>query len=184
MDANFLLNESLPLDMQDGKHLVFQLGEGGYGIPILEVSEINGLMAITPIPKTPKYIKGVINLRGKIIPVMDLRLKFDMPEKEYDERTCIIIVSTSVGSSKKQIGIVVDVVSEVFDIPLSEIEAPPQYGTHCEEDFLNGIGKVKGQVVMLLNIEKVVYSEDIIKLLDRTDSIQKKEGKEWIGLKI
>lgn len=171
MDANFLLNEAPPLGMQDGKHLVFQLGDGGYGIPILEVCEINGLMDITSIPKTPDYIKGIINLRGKIIPVMDLRLKFGMPEKEYDERTCIIIINVSVGNGKKQIGVVVDVVSEVFDIPLSDIEAPPEYGAQCKEGFLNGVGKVKGKVVMLLNIQKVVYSEELIKLLDKTENI-------------
>jgi len=170
-----LLNENTSTVKKDGKHLIFELGEGGYGIPILEVSEINGLMNITPIPKTPKYIKGVINLRGKIIPVMDLRLKFDMPEKEYDERTCIIIVGITVGNELKQIGVVVDIVSEVFDIPLSEIEAPPSYGTQSKNDFLNGIGKVKGKVVMLLNIEKVVYSDEMIKLLDNTNCIEDTE---------
>ena len=160
------------VEEQDGKHLVFLLGGASYGIPILTVLDINGLMEITPIPKTPEFIKGVINLRGKVIPVMDLRLKFGMPEKEYDKQTCIIIVNVFVNGKDKQIGVLVDTVSEVFDIPLTEIEAPPEYGTHAEEGFINGIGKVKGKLVVLLNIEKVLHSDEIIKLLDKN----KEEG--------
>jgi len=159
--------EGATVEKQDGKHLVFLLGGASYGIPILTVLDINGLMEITPIPKTPVYIKGVINLRGKVIPVMDLRLKFGMPEKEYDKQTCIIIVNVSVDGNNKQIGILVDTVSEVFDIPLTEIEAPPEYGAHANEGFINGIGKVKGQLVVLLNIEKVLHTEEIIELLDK-----------------
>lgn len=150
---------------QDGKHLIFQLKDREYGVPILTVNEIIGIMKITPIPKTQDFIKGIINLRGKIIPVMDLRLKFQMPEKEYDEQTCIIIVNIQVGKITKQIGVIVDVVSEVFNIPTSEIEAPPKYSSTKEEDFLSGIGKIKDKIVMLLNIEKVIYSEEMIKVL-------------------
>ncbi len=171
MEANSLF-EDASVETQDGKHLVFLLGGASYGIPILTVLDINGLMEITPIPKTPEFIKGVINLRGKVIPVMDLRLKFGMPAKEYDKQTCIIIVNVSVKGKDKQIGVLVDTVSEVFDIPLTEIEAPPEYGTHAEEGFINGIGKVKGKLVVLLNIEKVLHSDEIIKLLDKN----KEEG--------
>lgn len=166
MDATTTL-DGTTVEKQDGKHLVFLLGGASYGIPILTVLDINGLMEITPIPKTPEFIKGVINLRGKVIPVMDLRLKFGMPEKEYDKQTCIIIVNVSVKGKDKQIGVLVDTVSEVFDIPLTEIEAPPEYGTHAEEGFINGIGKVKGKLVVLLNIEKVLHTDEIIKLLDK-----------------
>lgn len=166
MEGTSLL-EGATVEKQDGKHLVFLLRGASYGIPILTVLDINGLMEITPIPKTPVYIKGVINLRGKVIPVLDLRLKFGMPEKEYDKQTCIIIVSVSVNGKNKQIGILVDTVSEVFDIPLTEIEAPPEYGSHTEEGFINGIGKIKGKLVVLLNIEKVLRAEEIIKLLDK-----------------
>ena len=166
MEAASLL-EGATAEKQDGKHLVFLLAGASYGIPILTVLDINGLMEITPIPKTPFYIKGVINLRGKVIPVMDLRLKFDMPAKDYDKQTCIIIVNVSVEGKDKQIGILVDTVSEVFDIPLTEIEAPPEYGTHADEGFINGIGKVKGKLVVLLNIEKVLHTDEIIKLLDK-----------------
>jgi purine-binding chemotaxis protein CheW len=171
MEATSLFGDS-PIEKQDGKHLVFILGGISYGIAILEVSEINGLMEVTPVPRTPSYIKGVINLRGKVIPVMDLRLKFGMPEKEYDKQTCIIIVNIPVGPANKQMGVLVDTVSEVFDIPLSEIEAPPEYGTHSDEGFLSGIGKVKGKLVMLLNIKKVLHTDEIIKLLDKKDCIE------------
>ena len=165
MEASILLKDEVSVETQDGKHLVFLLGEASYGIPILQVLDINGLMEITPIPKTPEFIKGVINLRGKVIPVMDLRLKFGMPAKEYDKQTCIIIVNISVGKTNKQMGVIVDTVSEVFDIPLTEIEPPPEYGTHADEGFINGIGKVKGVLVVLLNIEKVLHTNEIVKLL-------------------
>lgn len=164
MEVTSLL-EATTVAKQDGKHLVFLLGGASYGIPILEVSDINELMEITPIPKTPEFIKGVINLRGKIIPVMDLRLKFGMPAREYDKETCIIIVNISVGQVEKQMGVIVDTVSEVFDIPLTEIEAPPTYGTQTEDGFINGIGKVKGKLVVLLNIANVLHTDEIIKLL-------------------
>lgn len=169
MVATSLLDESFLAEKKEGKHLIFQLEERGYGIPILTVNEIIGIMDITPIPRAPGFIKGVINLRGKIIPVMDLRLKFGMVEKEYDEQTCIIIVNVNLDNAVKQIGVVVDIVSEVVDIPASEIEAAPKYSTHDDEDFLNGIGKVKDKVVMLLDIEKVIYSEEIIEMLEEKE---------------
>ena len=172
MEATSLLQEAV-IENKEGKHLIFQLEERGYGIPILTVNEIIGIMDITPIPKAPQFIKGIINLRGKIIPVMDLRLKFGMPEKDYDEQTCIIIVNVRYESTIRQIGVVVDIVSEVVDIPASEIEAPPKYSTHDESDFLNGIGKIKDKVVMLLDIEKVIYSEEIIKILEEKKEITK-----------
>jgi len=176
MEATSLSQDVAVVEKREGKHLIFQLQERGYGIPILTVNEIIGIMDITPIPKAPSFIKGIINLRGKIIPVMDLRLKFGMPEKEYDEQTCIIIVNVTFENVVKQIGVVVDIVSEVVDIPATEIEPPPKYGTQREEDFLNGIGKVKDKVVMLLDIEKVIYSEEIIKLLtEKKDSIRNTE---------
>lgn len=150
---------------QSGKHLIFQLDEKDYGIQILKINEIIKSMTITPIPKSPPYIKGVINLRGKIIPVMDLRLKFNMLEKEYTQSTCIIIVDVFIENLKKQIGVIVDIVSEVFDIPKSDIEPPPRYGSDVDDDFLNGVGKIKEKIVMLLNIEKIIYSDEVLHLL-------------------
>jgi purine-binding chemotaxis protein CheW len=154
------------VEVQDGKHLTFSLGNEEYGIPILKVKEIIGLMEITHVPQTPEFIKGVINLRGKIIPIMDLRLKFRMCEREYNERTCIIVVEVDINHTKRPMGIVVDTVSEVVNIQSSEIEPPPQYGTKVESGFLTGLGKVKGKVVMLLNIEQIINCEDLIRLLN------------------
>lgn len=153
------------MELQDGKHLTFCLGSEDYGIPILKVKEIIGLMEITHVPQTPEFIKGVINLRGKIIPIMDLRLKFKMQEKDYNERTCIIVVEVNINNAKRLMGIVVDTVSEVVNIQSSEIEAPPQYGTKIETSFLTGMGKVKNKVVMLLNIEQIINCEEVITLL-------------------
>lgn len=176
MEATSPLGD-LAVEKKEGKHLIFQLEERGYGIPILTVNEIIGIMDITPIPRAPGFIKGIINLRGKIIPVMDLRLKFGMPEKAYDEQTCIIIVNIEFENAMKQIGVVVDIVSEVVDIPSSEIEAPPKYSSHDEGEFLIGIGKVKDKVVMLLDIERVIYFEEMFGLLDEKKDSTKNTGK-------
>ena len=154
------------MEVQEGKHLTFSLGNEDYGIPILKVKEIIGLMDITHVPQTPEFIKGVINLRGKIIPIMDLRLKFKMNEKDYNERTCIIVVEVLINEAKRLMGIVVDMVSEVVNIQASEIELPPQYGTKVETGFLTGLGKVKGKVVMLLNIETIINCDEMINLLN------------------
>lgn len=154
------------MEIQGGKFLTFALGHEEYGIPIQKVKEIIGMMEITAIPKTPKFIKGVINLRGKIIPIMDLRLKFEMEEKAYSERTCIIVVDIKLEEAKKQMGIAVDAVSEVVNIQASEIEPPPEYGTHTCAGLLTGMGKVKGKVILLLDIEKILDGEEIAVLKD------------------
>lgn len=141
---------------KSGKHLTFYLDKEEYGIPIINVKEIIGMMERTKVPRMPEYVVGVINLRGKVIPIMDLRLRFEMPQKDYDQRTCIIVIEVSVGKSKKMMGIVVDSVSEVVNIEETEKEAPPSCGIGSESEFLDGIGKVKGKVVMMLNISKVL----------------------------
>ncbi|MGE5582304.1 MAG: chemotaxis protein CheW [Bacillota bacterium] len=149
------------MEVQGGKFLTFMLGAESFGTPIRKVKEIIGMMEITHIPKTQGYIKGVINLRGKIIPVMDLRLKFGMAEKEYNDRTCIMIMEVFSGQAGQLIGVVVDAVTEVVNIQAGEIEPPPEYGTGIEGDFLTGIGKLKDKVILLLNIEKVLSREEI-----------------------
>lgn len=148
------------MQVQDGKHLTFALGKENYGIPILEVREIIGMLDITEVPKTPEYIKGIVNLRGKIIPIMDLRSKFGMEAVEYTERTCIIVVEVNIHGMKRPMGIVVDTVSEVVNIEQGEIEAALDYGAKVEGNFLSGMGKVKDKVVMILEIEKIVSNED------------------------
>lgn len=165
MEALQLTKEELLAEKEDGKFLTFNLDENDYGIPILKVSEIIGITKITPVPKTPDFVKGVINLRGKIIPAMDLRLKFGMHAREYDQNTCIIIVNLELHNSSKQIGVIVDIVSEVCNILASDIEEPPSYGSD-DSDFLSGVGKIKDRVVMLLNIEKVIFADEIMHLFD------------------
>lgn len=148
------------MEITGGKFLTFMLGCEEYGIPIQKIKEIIGIMDITNIPRSPAFIKGVINLRGKIIPVLDLRLKFELGEKEYNQRTCIIVVELVVAGSTRLMGIVVDTVSEVVNIQKNEIELPPQYGSLVDTSFLTGMGKVKGKVVLLLDIEQVLNNEE------------------------
>lgn len=152
------------MDIQGGKFLTFALGNEEYGIPIQKVKEIIGIMDITNIPRTPQFIKGVINLRGKIIPVMDLRLKFGLEEKAYNQRTCIIVVEINTAESNRMMGIVVDTVSEVVNIQNGEIEPPPRYSTDIDSEFLIGMGKVKGKVILLLEIEQVLTGEELVLL--------------------
>ena len=140
-----------------GKYLTFTLGKEEYGLGILSVREIIGVMEITAVPHTPPYIKGVINLRGRVIPVMDLRLRFGMPESEYTERTCIIVVEVPSPSGPFQVGMVVDSVSEVSNITAAEIEPPPSLGSHVADAAnILGMAKIKDSVKILLNIEKVI----------------------------
>jgi len=137
---------------QLNKFLTFSLGNEQYGLEILRVKEIIGLLDITNVPRMPDFVRGVINLRGKIIPVVDLRVKFGMPKAQDTQETCIIVAD--LGSTLT--GVVVDRVSEVLDIPKSEIEEPPSFGTEVDTRFILGIGKPKGKVVILLDITKVL----------------------------
>lgn len=155
----------------DQKLLTFSLGEEGYGVSILKVKEIIGMLDITPVPRTPEFIKGVINLRGKIIPIMDLRVKFDMTPQEYDERTCIIVVEIVLNDVQKLIGVVVDMVSEVVTISDEQIEPPPEYGTNLEHNFILGIGKIKDRVVIIIDIEELFLCEEVLKMLDNSQVV-------------
>lgn len=150
----------------DQKLLTFSLGGEGYGVSILKVKEIIGMLDITPVPRTPEFIKGVINLRGKIIPVMDLRVKFGMEPQEYNERTCIIVVEVNLNGSQRLLGVVVDMVSEVVTISSEQIEPAPEYGTKLEHNFILGIGKIKDRVVIILDIDEVFLCDEILKMLD------------------
>jgi len=143
-----------------GKFLTFFLAEEEYGIEILKVHEIIGLMTITRVPRTPHYIRGVINLRGKVITVVDLRLKFGMEPCDATAETCIIVVQTQ----GIEIGIVVDKVSEVLDIAAKEIEDAPSFGANVNTDYILGIGKSQGRVKLLLDIDRVLSSQEVLTL--------------------
>lgn len=152
--------------INEQKLLTFSLGSEDYGVSILKVKEIIGMLDITPVPRTQSFIKGVINLRGRIIPVMDLRIKFGMEEKPYNERTCIIVMEVNVNDNTKMLGIVVDMVSEVISISTEEIEPPPEYGTSKEPHFILGIGKIKEKVVIILDINEIFINDEIINMLE------------------
>lgn len=142
---------------REGKYLTFVLSGEEYGIEILKVREIIGLMDITSLPQTPDHMKGVINLRGKVIPVVDLRLKFLMPEHEHTEETCTIVVE--VGNTL--IGIIVDSVSEVSEIGSEVIEETPQLGQDIDANFIMGMGNLKEKLIILLDIDKVLSGEEL-----------------------
>ncbi len=152
------------MENNGGKYLTFTLAKEEYGISILKVREIIKLLEITSIPKTPGYIKGVINLRGKIIPIMDLRLKFGLEEKEYNERTCIVVVEISLNDIRKLMGLIVDTVSEVANLTTDQIEPPPEYGYQNNQRFLIGVGKTKDRVILLLEIEQILSREESVLL--------------------
>ncbi len=146
---------------REGKYLTFSLAEEEYGIGILKIKEIIGMMPITPVPQTPDHVKGVINLRGKVIPVVDLRLRFGMESIEYDERTCIIVVEITGQAGTVQIGIVVDSVSEVLNIKGEDVEETPTFGSKLNTDYILGMAKMEGGVKILLDIDKVLSIEEI-----------------------
>lgn len=145
---------------REGKYLTFSLSEEEYGIGILKVKEIIGMMTITKMPQVPAYVKGVINLRGKVIPVVDLRLKFGLEEMEYTDRTCIIVMEIKSNTGSVLMGIVVDAVSEVLNIKATDIEDTPTFGVRLETDFILGMAKAGGGVKILLDIDKVVSAQE------------------------
>ena len=148
-------------DTLAGKYLTFTLDNEEYGIALLKVKEIIGMMPITSVPQTPDYVKGVINLRGKVIPVSDLRLRFEMAAADYTDRTCIIVVEIQGEGATIQVGIVVDAVSEVMNIKAEEVEEAPSFGTKVETDFILGMANMDGQVKILLDIDQVLTTEAI-----------------------
>ena len=155
------------MTIKTGKYLTFFLEDEEYGIGILKVKEIIGMMPITSVPRTPEFVKGVINLRGKVIPVMDLRLKFSMEAIPYTDRTCIIVVEIESQDSTVLIGIVVDAVSEVLNIIEDEIEETPTFGSKLDTDYILGMAKMEGAVKILLDIDKVLSAKEI-EAIDKT----------------
>jgi purine-binding chemotaxis protein CheW len=145
-------------------YLTFRLADEEYGLEILKVREIIGFMRITALPQVPPYMKGVLNLRGKVIPIVDLRLKFGLEEIEHTDQTCIIVVA--VGT---EVGMVVDTVSEVLDIAPDDIDPAPTAGHAGQVDFILGMGKVGDGVKILLNIEKVLSTDEVAALTAAAD---------------
>jgi purine-binding chemotaxis protein CheW len=149
------------LGNREGKYLTFSLAREEYGIGIRKIKEIIGLLPITTVPRTPAFVKGVINLRGKVIPVVDLRLRFEMEEIAYRERTCIIVVEIAAPGGAIPMGIVVDSVSEVLNIKQGEIEDTPTFGSRLDTEYILGMAKMSGGVKILLDIDKVLSPEEV-----------------------
>jgi len=141
--------------INEGKYLTFSLEEEEYGIAIVKVKEITQMMNVTPVPHTPSYVKGVVNLRGKVIPVMDLRVRFNMPEIEYTDRTCIIVVEIYADDEMIQVGNVVDSVTEVLNVTEENIDDTPTFGTKVDTEFILGLANIEGSVKILLDTDKV-----------------------------
>ena len=148
------------MEQREGKYLTFTLADEEYGIGILKIKEIIGMMAITTVPQTPEFVKGVINLRGKVIPVIDLRLRFGMESIDYTERTCIIIVEIEGAAGTVQIGIVVDAVSEVLNVNGDDIEDTPTFGTKLNTNYILGMAKTEGGVKILIDIDRALSAEE------------------------
>lgn len=144
-----------------GKYLTFLLGDEEYGIEILKVQEIIQMQKVTKVPKAPDFVRGVINLRGKVIPVVELRKKFGMERQDDTEKTCIIVVMIQAGDHSVTMGIIIDEVKEVLDIKADSIEETPSFGASIETDFIMGIGKVGETVKMLLDIDKVLSEAEL-----------------------
>lgn len=153
--------DTITLKAKEGKYLTFSLGGEVYGLEILKVQEIIGIMTVTRVPRTPEFVRGVINLRGKVIPVVDLRLKFGLDGVKDTERTCIIVVQVSKEDTSVTMGVIVDEVSEVLDINASQIEESPEFGGQVDTDFIMGMGKIEKKVVMLLDVDRVLTGGEI-----------------------
>ena len=158
------------LKEKEGKYLTFALGSEEYGLEILKVRELIGYMEITAVPQTPHYVKGVINLRGQVIPVINLRAKFGMETIEVTEESCIIVVEVSYGNCQFSTGVIVDRVQEVLDIDGSDIEEAPQFGSSVNTDFILGMGKLGDTVKILLDIDKVLAGDDFSGIAGGFDS--------------
>ena len=150
-------------DMLAGKYLTFTLGQESYGVEVMKIREIIRLIDITPVPQVPEYIKGVINLRGKIIPVADLRIKFGLSAAAETERTCIVVVQIKCASGiTTSMGLIVDAVEEVLSIAQSEIEETPDFGKKLDTDYIMGMAKIKGAVKTLLDLDRVLAIEVLV----------------------
>ncbi len=152
---------------QEGKYLTFALAQEEYGLEILKVREIIGYIDVTAVPQTPHEVKGVINLRGQVIPVIDLRAKFGMETTNVTDETCIIVVEIAQGTRTFNTGIVVDRVQEVLDIVGGDIEEPPQFGATVETNFILGMGKIGDSVKILLDIDRVLGDDEMAQLAGR-----------------
>lgn len=149
---------------EGGQYLTFLLGGEMYAIDILNIKEIIEYGQVTEVPMMPAFIRGVINLRGRVVPVVNLLARFGKPSSEITKRSCIVIIEAGAEEERQDIGIVVDSVSEVLDIPAGEIEPAPSFGAKIRSDFISGMGKVNGKFVVMLSVNKVLSVEEMAML--------------------
>ena len=148
-----------------GRYLTFVLGHESYGIPVLAVREIIRAIDITPVPRMPAYVKGVINLRGKVLPVIDLRLRFSLAQAESTERTCNVVVQVKQANGvQAQMGLIVDAVEEVLQITIEDLEPPPDFGSNLKTDYIVGMARIKDGVKTLLDIDKIIAADPAEKI--------------------
>ena len=149
------------LDSDADQYLTFVLGEEEYGVDILRVQEIKGWDSVTPIPNTPEYIKGVINLRGTIVPIVDLRQRFNMPEVEYGPITVVIVLKIECADRDRIMGIVVDGVSDVYDVPQEEMKDAPDFGNVVDTEFVHGLATVDEKMIIILDIDHLLSGKEM-----------------------
>ncbi|WP_420474663.1 chemotaxis protein CheW [Noviherbaspirillum sp. ST9] len=152
---------ALQVAAEQKQYLTFMLGGEMFAIGILGIKEIIEYAGLTEVPMMPECIRGVINLRGAVVPVLDLSVRFGKPSTAVTKRTCIVIVEVESDDGRQDMGIVVDAVNAVLEIPASEIEPPPTFGAKIRTDFIEGMGKVQGKFVILLNVDQVLSNEEI-----------------------
>ncbi len=161
MTEEMIMEEEI--STQEGQYLTFNIDKQEYGIEIRYVTEIVGIQKITGLPDLPQFMKGVVNLRGKVIPVLDVRLRFGMKEREYDARTCIMVVNIN----KTSVGLVVDTVSEVMNISEESIEEPPKVSKKADGNrFVQRLGKVEDEVKILLDTQKLLFDEELEQIVE------------------
>lgn len=163
------------VDVDHHQYLTFSLGEEMFAIGIQRVREIIEFDNVTTVPMMPSFVRGVINLRGSVVPVVDLSARFGRGVGEVHRRTCIVIVEMVHEGSLQELGVVVDAVSEVLDIPSEEIEPAPTFGANIRTDFIGGMGKVRGRFVIILNVDRVLAVEEMAMLAQLADSEQRSE---------
>jgi purine-binding chemotaxis protein CheW len=171
MQANAKVSEATPAAMamppqtaRAGKYLIFSLSGEEFGAEVLKIKEIMGMQNITAVPNTASCVKGVINLRGQVIPVLDLRIKFSLPPVEYTQRTCIVVVDTQIAAKSTLMGAIVDGVTEVLTLVPEDIVNTPDFGNGSDSPYLLGMAKVKGKVKILIDIQQVLGSSESIEL--------------------
>ena len=152
-------------DVEPQQYLTFMLGGEMFAIGIVVIKEIIEYGQVTPVPRMPDFIRGVINLRGAVVPVIDLSARFGRGPGVIGRRTCIVIIETGLGADIQTLGVMVDSVSEVLEIPSAEIEPPPSFGTHIRTDFIAGMGKVRGKFVIILDVNHVLSTEEMADLV-------------------